>query len=263
MLNYLRSGWSFFFRWPSCHPSEFKPGAILLAPLLQSLALAGGLFLGKILFRHPGLEVFFGLVMLAAWTGFFHEDGWADTADSLGVSKFDESSTTLDRITAAFRDPRLGTFGVSALSLLWVWRFAAAAHMGLDAHGALVVCFLSRGTALGLGAWAARQLPVARTARASHQLGLIPRRDLVLTLGVQGIVFLGVLLVVHFDPASGVIEIWNSRFLMLVANQLILIVTGFCFLSALSRRSHGLNGDILGATVCLLEIVAGFLWVRP
>jgi adenosylcobinamide-GDP ribazoletransferase len=52
-------------------------------------------------------------------TGALHEDGLADTADALGV-RADRA-----RRLEVLRDPRLGTFGVSALGLALLFSYAA------------------------------------------------------------------------------------------------------------------------------------------
>jgi adenosylcobinamide-GDP ribazoletransferase len=79
-------------------------------------------------------------------TGAFHEDGLADSADALGGGRSREEALRI------LRDPRLGTFGVTALVLGLVCRIASVASLGPGpAISALVAAHaLGRAAAVGV-----------------------------------------------------------------------------------------------------------------
>lgn len=245
--RFFASGWTFFFRWPVVRVAahEFVPASLFLGPFLQAgvfLLCAGGI----LLLPHPppGLAAFLGFVGLSLWSGFFHDDGLADTADSLGVSKFDDSQATLDRIHAAMKDSRLGTFGVSALIFLWVFRFLGAFTWDQGVASLALVVLTSRTLAFGIAWGLGRFSPQANAARSGHLMhavGTVP--FLALLAGSGALVGLAA---------------WGLPVLSMKAWGLAALVTlgvGSFFLWSQTRRCGGLSGDLIGATVCVCEIL--------
>jgi cobalamin synthase len=267
MADYFISGWSFFFRWPVANATVFRPLGIFLGPLLQSLvffsfSLAGVLFLTD---GQRQWAPLFGLVGLSMLTGFFHEDGLADTADSLGVSKFD-SAASLEKIHSTFKDPRLGTFGVSALVLLWLLRIVAVAQAELSILVWAFVCLISRATSLGFGLYFSSRSALARNPRSSHVMQSVDvvGASFVLAAGV----FLGLLLsfgLGHYVlpvQADFVIQAQSASILRLFLCALVSMVLSYFVFAALVRRTEALNGDLLGALVCFSEIILTFCILR-
>jgi adenosylcobinamide-GDP ribazoletransferase len=247
MFAFLASGWTFFFRWPVIRvsASAFVPASLFLGPVFQAgvFALVAGLV--ALLPSAPaGLAAFLGFVALSTWSGFFHDDGFADTADSLGVSKFDASETTLDRIHAAMKDSRLGTFGTSALILLWAFRGLGAFlwHQPWPVLAAIV--FVSRASAFA-GAWAlGRYAAPANARRSGHLMRSVgPGAFTAFVVGTAG----GVVALASLVPglSLGTLAAWC----------VLGGVVALSFLGALVRRCEGLSGDLIGAAVCLCEIV--------
>jgi len=246
MLSFLASGWTFFFRWPVIRVSAeaFAPASIFLGPAFQALAFALAAGLVALLPSAPlGLAGFLGFVVLSAWSGFFHDDGFADTADSLGVSKFDDSDATLDRIHAAMKDSRLGTFGVSALILLWAFRGLSAFLWGIDWTTLAVIVFVSRSAAFGAAWGVGRYVRAANARRSGHLMRSVgPGPFLifsVLTVGLLG--------------ALGALSPWWSLVRLSVWLG-VGVGVAFFFLGVQARRCQGLSGDLIGAAVCLCEI---------
>lgn len=256
------SAWCFYFRWPVVKLDRFENQGVLLGPFLQAAMFLLGVGVFAILGFDGRIALLIGMAWLSASTGFFHEDGFADAADSLGVSKFDRSAAVLDKITAAFKDPRLGTFGVSALALLWGWRFLAAfayEFPPLMWAGCLMV---SRANALVSGVVLSKAWPPANNARSSHLMGTL--KPMWTVLMVSGALLGGLLLVTSAKaPAGPWLEPATWHVLLRGATGLILAcMGGALFTYALARRSETLNGDILGASACATELLAGLLLTR-
>jgi cobalamin synthase len=260
MLDYIRSGWSFFFRWPVANAQSFRALGLFLGPLFQTMvyvffaAVAASLLNSRFDFLAP-LMGWIGLSML---TGFFHEDGLADTADSLGVSKFD-SGASLERIRATFKDPRLGTFGVSALILFWMFRYVAAIELKEQILILALVCLVSRTCSLGWGLIFYSRVGESPSARSSHVMQEVQ------PIAGAFLLLLGLLL------GFGVYFILNEALALLalpeISNSFSPFSTAFAgavllsffssglILFGLIRRTEALNGDLLGATVCISEVI--------
>ncbi len=128
-------------------------------------------------------------------TGGMHVDALADTADAAGAH-------TRERALEIMRDPRIGSFGASALVVDLLVRAAAVAAL-LDAGGALPALVaagaLSRAAALPVAA----ALPYARaeggpgsvlsgrTTWAAAAAGMVVGLGLSLAAGVDGLVAAG------------------------------------------------------------------------
>lgn len=266
--DYVVSGWSFFFRWPVANAGTFRSAGVFLGPFLQLLVFL--FFSLPLCFLLPSeslhWSVFSGWVGLSMMTGFFHEDGLADTADSLGVSKFD-SAHSLERIQSTFKDPRLGTFGVSALVLFWLFRYGSAAHGQMGLGAAALACLFSRAISLGLGLYFFQRLKHANTPRSSHVMQDVNVRDAGFCLGLA--VIAGTMVCVltsggltaPFFP-DGVNQDFMFVVLKLVGGvALAALVSGF-LLKRLISRTEALNGDMLGATVCVSEILITFCYLN-
>jgi adenosylcobinamide-GDP ribazoletransferase len=129
-------------------PTDFLVALMLLTRLPVGRFVRGELKLGRIVWAFPVIGLFVGalgggvywggcLLGLPAWlsaawafgavllfTGAFHEDGLADTADGFGGGR------TVERRLEIMRDSRIGSYG--ALALVWssLIRVAALAAIG-------------------------------------------------------------------------------------------------------------------------------------
>lgn len=156
----------------------------------------------------------------AAATGGFHEDGLADTADALGGS-------TRARRLEIMKDPRVGAFGVLALTLSSLVRVFAVSSLGpVDGLTALVVAHL-----------------VGRTAAVAI-MGTVP---------VAGDSGLGHSYTVHLSRAwTGVAVIASTAAAASLgpagAVALAAAAVGAAVVGLVARRAFGgITGDVLGA----------------
>jgi adenosylcobinamide-GDP ribazoletransferase len=250
--DWLLSGWSFFFRWPVSNARTFRPLGVFLGPLLQMIVFLFFSGLGLLVLNdHSSLWApAFGFLGLSMLTGFFHEDGLADTADSLGVSKFD-SQASLEKIHATFKDPRLGTFGVSALVLFWIFRVAAISQGILTIGLWALICLFSRATSLGLGLYYSSRVDSARSARSSHIMQAVSTSQAFIVL--LFVCLFGSLLCFGLSDTR-MIQLSHVRLWPFVQGLLFTGVFSFFLLGRLVRRSEALNGDLLGAQACLSEV---------
>lgn len=261
MIDLVMSGWSFFFRWPVANASVFRELGVFLGPLLQMCVYLMFSAIGYLILpaRFEQCSAFLGWIGLSLLTGFFHEDGLADTADSLGVSKFN-SGASLDKIHSTFKDPRLGTFGVSALVLFWLSRYSFSQNVVFTPLVCALVCLLSRATSLGLGLYLYSRVPPSRSARSSHVMQNVDLRSAVVHLLVA--VILGIVICFAVSTYAGSsawsLEKVSAAFLDLkvtfVAFLLPVVGTGV-LLWLTVRRTEALNGDLLGAAVCTSEVL--------
>ncbi|MFA7587596.1 MAG: adenosylcobinamide-GDP ribazoletransferase [Novosphingobium sp.] len=81
-----------------------------LAGVLVGAAVAGAAAIGAL--HDPLLGALLGLVAWVAITGALHLDGLGDIADAAGAAHADRS-----RISQVLADPRIGSFGVTAIAL--------------------------------------------------------------------------------------------------------------------------------------------------
>lgn len=196
-------------------------GAVIggLAALVGSLALWLGLT--------PGVAAVLVLAFGAMLTGGLHEDGLSDTADGLF------GGWTRERRLEIMKDSRVGSYGVLALVLVTLARWAAleAIVAGGSLWALVAVGALSRAPMAVLMA----ALPSARGSGLSHATGRPP--PAVAAVGV--ILALGIALVF----AGGAVT-WMTLAVLLVCGWLA---------HTAKARIGGQTGDILGAGQQLAE----------
>lgn len=217
-------------------PSRFaRGGAAAWAWPLAGLAVAliaiavGGLASGFGL----SAPIAAGLVLASQIlvTGALHEDGLADSADGLWGGQ------TRARRLEIMKDSRIGTYGVLALGLSLLLRWAALTAL-IQSHwlipALIATGLLSRAPMAVLAA----SLPNARGEGLAQSVGR-PGRDTALL--AVGLALLGALLAVGWAVLAPVL--WVALATIAVA--------------ALARaRIGGQTGDILGASQQLAEIAA-------
>jgi adenosylcobinamide-GDP ribazoletransferase len=177
----------------------------------------------------PAPSAFLLVAAGVAITGALHLDGLADTADGLFLGGDPE------RRLAVMRDPHVGSFGVVALVLAILGKWAALNSLGgsrraLSVLGAAVVGRSLILVAAGSASYARRDGTGRRLVEATTPRDALVAAALMLLLGpmlarVPGLV------------ASGVA-----------------LGLGWAFTRLATRRLGGLTGDILGALVELGEL---------
>ncbi len=192
------------------------------------LAIAGTFLIW--LGAHEAVTAFVLLAMLVVMTGGLHLDGVADTADGFFGGK-DKNAALL-----IMKDSRAGAFGVTAVTLTLIGKFAALwaiVHSGL---------FLSLIVPFVLSRWA--MAVVAYKAVYPREAG-------------TGQFFVGGLTPQRFFYCSAItfalcalLAGLHSVILITVA-----ILTACCMRLASNRKIGGVTGDVLGATDELVELL--------
>jgi adenosylcobinamide-GDP ribazoletransferase len=236
-LHALQIAFQFLTRIPAGDPpwSEDMPGrAAVFFPLVGLVVGAGGALIDWICCHYSvdrSLRAIAVLAFLVLITGGLHEDGLADVADGFGGG-----GSNRDKVLAIMKDSRVGSFGVIALVLSLLARFALLQALPASQAAATLIAahVLCRWTALPL----AKYLPSARGSTGqSARLALhLPRYAV--PVGTA----LAVALVVGLMGRKALLPLLAA-----------VVVTA---LSALyyRRRLGGVTGDCLGATNQLTEI---------
>lgn len=211
------------------------PLAGLVLGLLPALVLAAALLLGL----GPFLAAALSVATMTVTTGAFHEDGFADTADSFG-------GATREKRLAIMRDSLIGSFGASGLVLILALRIGALAELAsrLDLLGACVAIPLAAALSRTAGLIPLVFLPPARLDGASYAVGQ-PTRDtfrFAAALAAALSVALGALAGL---PATGI-------GLMLALPGLV----GWATTRFSARHIGGQTGDIAGAAQQVAEAAA-------
>jgi cobalamin synthase len=246
-IGHALSGWSFFFRIPHAHVEPFRPNGIFLGPVYQATVLGASCYFFDFIARAFDLTMVFELrlfaasIVLAGLTGFFHEDGLADTADGLGVPRFDGSQERIEKIRAAMKDSRIGSYGAIALTILWIFRFKLTTSGTLGVWTFIGIIFWSR--LLGLGIASAlmsqgNQKDSSLASMASHTLSSTSQRSRLLWSGAMALI--------------GSLAFAES--LLWAAKIGFAGLAGGGLLFWLSRRTQRVCGDLIGASICIMEV---------
>lgn len=186
--------------------------------LLMAACLALGLPPG------PAAALTLGASLLL--TGALHEDGAADVADGFG------GGATRERKLLIMKDSRIGTYGVAALALVLLARFAALSALaeGGFAAGLLAAHAGARALLPGFMAW----VPPARAEGVSARIGRVPARA-ACGAGLLGLAALGLAALGLGGPAFAFAAALSLALWCLVLRRLCL------------RQIGGQTGDVLGA----------------
>jgi adenosylcobinamide-GDP ribazoletransferase len=206
--------------------------AIKFFPLVGILLGAAAALLHRALVPHLGrLPTALVMVIFLVWsTGCLHEDGLADTADGLGGGR------SREQILLIFRDSRIGSYGVAALSLSLLARviLIASIPLGQVAQYLIAAHILCRWTTLPLSSLCP---PARKTegqgARVAH-------------LVTGGSLLLGT---VFSFLSVGLLLRWRSAAPLFVSVAVTLLSARYY-----RRRIGGVTGDCFGATNQLTEI---------
>ncbi|KAF0096072.1 MAG: adenosylcobinamide-GDP ribazoletransferase [Puniceicoccaceae bacterium 5H] len=182
----------------------------------------------------PGLTAAVMAGLMIALAGAFHEDGFADVADAFG-------GYTVEKRFEIMRDSRLGTFGVSALGLLLLVRYAGFVEF------------------TGWGAWALPAFLVLAGGwtrwTAIVMLELLPYVHAPGKGIAKGLKRAGwPLIVLSALLLAALTLLWEPRWLAAFALAQALTL-GTCQIF-FKRFLGGVNGDCLGASAVLAEILS-------
>jgi cobalamin synthase len=229
--DFFKSGFMFFFRWPVFAPRKFYSSSILLGPVLQGAVF----FCAAYCFQFFSLSnsLLLSFVVLSVWTGFFHDDGFADTCDSLGVSLYSQSKENIEKIKLAMKDSRLGAFGVSGLALMWLFRFIACSNAHLNLVSAALIVAVSRSSGL-----LAAKLVSLKISTHHEGIQFTANPYFFLNFGL----FFAALV---FQTASWVPFLLGA-------------ILGGISLWYVSRRTQELSGDVIGFCIILTELLMFF-----
>src|SRR3712207_2467220 len=212
---------------------------IPVAGLLLGLLPAATLGLALLLDLGPWLAAALSVAVMVLTTGALHEDGLADTADSVG-------GTTREKRLEIMRDSRIGSFGASALFLSLALRIGTVAALASRIDDAdviaaiLIVSSLSRSAGLMPLVF----LPPARLDGVSKSVGQPARETFWLAAGIAAVLAIVIGSLAGL-PSQGIA-------LMLVLSGL----AGFALMGFAARHLGGQTGDIAGAAQQAAEIAA-------
>jgi adenosylcobinamide-GDP ribazoletransferase len=219
---------------PQPHWSEdlLGRGAVFF-PLVGAVVGSGAAFLDWICRRYlvpDALRAIAVLAFLVVVTGGLHEDGLADVADGFG------GGSNREKTLAIMADSRVGSFGVIALTLSLLARYALIAELPASRAAVTLIAahVLCRWTSLPLAAY----LPPARGPKgqganfAAHLPRFsVPAGTVLVTVAVIGLMGIKALV-------------------PLTAAIIVTLVTALYY----RRRIGGITGDCMGATNQLAEI---------
>jgi adenosylcobinamide-GDP ribazoletransferase len=212
---------------------------IPIAGLVLGLLPAAMLGLALLVDLGPWLAATLSVATMVLTTGALHEDGLADTADSIG-------GITREKRLEIMRDSRIGSFGASALFLSLALRIGALAALaaridgGAIAAAILITASLSRTAGLMPLVF----LAPARPDGMSQAVGQPARETFWRVAGIAVVVTL-VLGALAGLPFAGIV-------LMLVLSGL----SGLALTRFAKRHLGGQTGDIAGAAQQVAEIAA-------
>lgn len=238
----LRAALSFLTVLPVAN-ADGSPGARLGRAYFPAIGALVGLGAGAVLvvvtaLTTPLLGAAAAVATLALLTGAIHLDGLGDSADGL-LGRGDAV-----RRLEVMRDPRLGTYGITAIVVLLLLEVAALAGMSpVRALVALVVAgALSRYAALAVIAFVPYVRPIGLGVAAWDRSG----RGLDLVVGTATLVLVALL---DWRRAS-------------FAAALVAL-TAWIVVTLARRRLGGATGDICGATAELCQLAALLAFASP
>jgi adenosylcobinamide-GDP ribazoletransferase len=176
--------------------------------------------------------VLLSIAATCALTGALHEDGLADTLDSLGAA-------SPERALEIMRDSRIGTFGALGLGLTIALKASALAAMPLAAAAAALIAAhaASRLSSLAVIATSRYARPTGTGGFTAAGVG---RKAMTFATAAVAALLLAI------TPAAGIGAVLGG---------LVGLVAGHVLSRALfERRLGGYTGDCLGATQQLSEV---------
>lgn len=180
----------------------------------------------------------FGVLVVAVWallTRFLHWDGLADSADGIW------GGHTPERRLEIMRDSHVGAFGIAAMGLVALTQVASVTL--LISRGILWPLLVAPVVARFSASLAAWELPAARAdglgRSAVGHAGPYERL-------VAGAAALGLIVCISLGAVS-------NQFVLVTGAG---VIAGMAIPRMLSKPVGGMTGDLLGATILLVETVA-------
>lgn len=226
MLVNLRAAGSFLTRIP-LHNNAVEtdmPAAVPWFPVIGALVglLQGAVFLLFMQILPVSVAAVLSMMVATLVTGAFHQDGLADIADAFG------GGWTTEQRMEILKDSRLGTYGVSALVLVFL--LEAASLSGLTAVQGMIALVVAHSLSRSFAVAVMRLAPAAGDGLgAAYMLEL--KGSQVMAGGLVGLVV--TLTLCGF--ISGIIAI------------LFAALTAALVVALAVHKIGGINGDVLGA----------------
>lgn len=255
MLRKLKQQWSYFLlalgfltRLPVAQRHDFQPEdfayAIKFFPLVGMLVgvlTALSFFLAHLIFP-LNLSVLLSMVASIVLTGALHEDGFADSADGMGVGGSKEQVLTI------MQDSRLGTYGVLALFFMLAGKLFALSSIPVQWLPWILMTghALSRWSVVYLMATA----QYAKSTGKSKTLVAQPKWQDVLWATIFALVPIFVPLLFLSDDSDFVAWIQWSGFILLP-----MLVGAYWWRTKLLKTLGGYTGDGLGAMQQITELM--------
>ncbi len=230
----------FFTRLPAAKlglPEVDFAQALWAAPVAGAVVglLAGtGFAITDWLSLPPSLAAVIALTTALMTTGSLHEDGVADVADGFG------GGNTRERKLEIMKDSRNGTFGVVALVMTLLARWAAIAAIGTAGGTFLALIAAHAASRALIPAFMAAVRP-AKPGGLSASIGQVPGNMALAALGLGALALL-------------LIGFWSA-----VAALVCLVVLFLGMRSLTERQIGGQTGDVLGTLQQAGEIVVLFV----
>ena len=214
-------------------------------PLVGALmgASAGAvLMLSEVGLRRP-LSALLALGWLLVVTGCLHEDGLADVADAVRAGR------TREKMMAILKDSRIGTYGAVALILSVAVRWQAMAEMAQPVPQ-LMAQLMAQPVAGLAAAVSLSRMSLVALAGISPAVGSGMGQAFALDCS-RKVVSLVVVQAVAMAGAAAWFTGWRPALGMIAATALVVLLARAYFV----RRLGGVNGDCLGATCQVVEMV--------
>jgi adenosylcobinamide-GDP ribazoletransferase len=219
---------------------DFRQAARVFPVVGALVGLAGGVVL--VIASALGLPAWVAAGLAVATTvivtGGLHEDGLADTADSLG-------GATIEKKLAIMDDSRVGTYGALALVFSVLLRVGAlAAIVVAGPVRALFVLMAAEAVSRGAMVRLWHDLPAARTGGLSNDAGVPDQNAMLMAIALAAVIA-----VIFALPVVG---LWPT-----ILAGVLAIGGAYATIRVIARTLGGRTGDTLGA--CQQVAAAAFL----
>ena len=184
-------------------------------------------------FWNPSIAIIISLTTGVLLTGAFHEDGLADVCDSMG--SFDR-----DMKLSIMKDSRLGTYGVTGLTCLFLLKFFSLSSIAHEQQNVLVIFMIAH----CLSRWSSLPLIylnpyVSRDSKSGKNL-------------IAGATNQNRLLAASLFTVLVLITLGSGNTIMLIfGSVMVLVISQYYF----QKSFGGITGDCLGATNQLTELM--------
>lgn len=203
--------------------------ALPVAGLLVGLVASAVYAIAHAIGLTPGPAAMLALASTVIVTGALHEDGLADTADSLG-------GRTRERKLDIMRDSRIGTYGACALFISLILRWTALMTIASPRSVMIALLLAHAAARAGVPTFMAF-VPPARPDGLSARAGKPSLQSAAIAFGLGALV-----LALGFGPGKAILAV------------ALIAVIGLLMARLSIKQIGGQTGDILGAFEQLAEI---------